>query len=99
MSVPAVCQSGDYSLYVSASHSRRLSAAAQSRSADLQSALEFGHFPSMCPITHCTLLIAHLRMLLGPSLKTLRTRTDLAATNPDSMPNEQCPMSNEQSQI
>ena len=30
-----------------------------------------------------------LRKMLGRSLKTLRTRTDLAAANPNSMPNEQ----------
>jgi hypothetical protein len=35
-----------------------------------------------------------LRKMLGSSLKTLRTRTDLPP--PTSMPNEQCPMSNVQ---
>jgi hypothetical protein len=57
-------------------------------------------------VPDCTLLIAHcslhilkreLRKMLSRSLKTLRTRTEQAATNPHSMPNEQCPMSNEQS--
>jgi hypothetical protein len=81
---------------------------------------EFEHFPSMCPIAHCSLGIAHcsfgmgiarwrslqadplldesieLDKMLGRSLKTLRTRTDQAATNPHSMRNEQCPMSNAQ---
>ena len=37
-----------------------------------------------------------LRKMLGSSLKTLRTRSDFAATDPDPMTNEQSPMSNEQ---